>query len=338
MPLAPQRSEFTGRPAAHHQPPGPRRKVKAASRGGRAKGHKPASDPIQPPEKGQPRGRVSPEDQEAHAPPSTASQPQLPLRTAAPRTARTPRRQDLPEPRYYDGQAGGRSVLETTPRKRNRPASKEPPVAHSSTPPSDQDVPVSRKIQRKGTPRNIIAESRSSGSSGKSLNSSDGWGAVPRKGKGKRGGSRPNTTQGQPKTCSKKSVGGADCASKTASPGKRNLPASKKNLVAHSSASPSDEDVPVRRKVQRKGTPRSVIPEAQSSAGQSQGLTDGCAAGPRKGKGKGGSRTPKPAPAPASVGAPARKRGGQSAASKRVDAQEEEEEKWTEAELMRLKE
>jgi len=317
--------------------------VKAASRGGRAKGHKPKSDPIQPPEKGQPRGRVSPEDQEAHAPPSTVSQPQLLLRTAAPPpTARTPRRQDPPEPRYYDGPAGGRGVLETTPRKRNRPASKEPPVAHSSTPPSDEDVPVSRKIQRKGTPRNIIAESRSSGSSSKSLNSSDGLGAVPRKGKGKRGGSRPNATQGQPKTCSKKSVGGADCASKTASPGKRNLPASKQPLVAHSSASPSDEDVPARGKVQRQGKPRNVIPEAQSSASQSQGLSGGCAAGPRKGKGKGGSRTPKPAPAPASVsgsvGAQARKRGGQSTASKRVDAQDEEEEKWTEAELMRLKE
>ncbi|KAG7275440.1 hypothetical protein CRUP_033173 [Coryphaenoides rupestris] len=336
---APQRSEFPGRPAAHHQPPGPQRKVKATSRGGRAKGRKPASDPIQPPEKGQPRGRVIPEDQEAHTPPSTASQPQRLLREAAPRTTHAPRRQDPPDPHYYDGPAGGRGILETAlPRKRNYPASKEPPVAHSSTPPSDEDVPVRRKIKRKGTPRNVIAESQSSDSSSKSLNSSDGWGAVPRKGKGKRGGSRPNTTQGQLKTRSKKSVGGADCASKTASPRKQILPASKQPPVAHSSASPP----PVRRKVQRKGTPRNVIPESQSSASQSKGSSDGCGAWPRKGKGKGGSRTPKPAPAPVSVlglvGAQARKRGGQSTASKTVDTQEEEEEKWTEAELMRLKE
>lgn len=264
---------------------------------------------------------LAPQRKESPSRPAADNQPSGPQRKVK-ATHRSHRGKDHkpanpPKPcRINSPMRGGSTLPETNlPRKRNRPASKEPPVAHRSSSSSDENVPVRRKTQRKD---NVIGDSQSSDSSRCSLIK-----ARLRKAKGKRGGeSLPKTTKGQPKTHSKKVVGSANCVSKTAFTRKRNPP-------AHSSASLSDEDVPVRKNAQRKGTPRNVFPDSQSS--QLPGSSKAGRA--RKSKVKGGSHPPKPAAA--SVSAQAGKRGGQSAASKKADS--EEEENWTEAELMRLK-
>ncbi|KAK0153041.1 Mis18-binding protein 1 [Merluccius polli] len=119
-------------------------------------------------------------------------------------------------------------------------------------------------------------------------------------------------------------------------PRKRNIPASKEPAVAHSSASSSDEDVPVRRtgsrKVHRKGMHQSVLNDSDDSWTVSGKDKKRSATGKAKSKGR------PPPPAPASAPAQASKRGAQSTAPKRGVQQEEDEENWTEAELVRLKE